>query len=200
MVMRLVLTIGLAAAAASAHAQSTLDQYLKRSTEGSSSTTSSANEAGINKVYKSAEGYWRLDDTRATGGFCSITYVTPAYFVGFLGSSNATTPGLIIFNGPTIPPIKKSKRKTVTITAVDGSSQSMPAVHDPDGTYKEFGTIRLTYTSIQPAIDTLSDVENLTIVMDKRQVFAMKWKGGNLARAAMRKCLDGTGNMGGSKK
>lgn len=197
MKMRLVLalSLGLAAISGSAHAQSALDKYLQKNTE-SGSGKSNADEAGINKVYKSGEGYWRLDDGRATGGFCAITYVTPAYFAGFLGGGPNPKDAIMIFDGPTIPPIKKEKRKQMTITGADGLAQTTQAIHAPSNTHKEIGSIIFRLTGIEAAMDEISDVEHVTIVMDKKQVFSMKWKGGHTARAAMRKCLGSTAPAG----
>jgi len=195
--MRLILTASLAMTTASVQAQSTLDKFLKKGTEGSGS---SASEAGINKVYNSALGYWRLDDDRAAGGACAITYVTPAYYFAYIAPLNATTKPFIVFNGPTIPPAQKETKKKVVLSTAYGSVQTVLATHAPDATYKEFGTIFMVLGSIEQAMETMNDVENLTIVMDKRQVFAMKWQGGHIARAAMQKCLGGAEQKGGMKK
>jgi hypothetical protein len=197
MKMRLFLSMSLALAMVpgSGQAQSTLDKYLKKnSTAGSGE--SNADEAGINKVYTSGEGYWRLDDNRSTGGFCAITYVTPAYYVGYLGPTGAATDAYILFDGPTIPPTKKAKRKTVTLTPANGAVHTIPAIHQPSSTHKDMGTLRFTFRSIQPAMDEMNDIEHLTIVMDKKQVFSIKWKGGHAARDAMQKCLSGTPSAG----
>ena len=195
MKLRLPLLVSLALLSGSAQAQSALDKYLKKNTE-SASGKSNADEAGINKVFKSPEGYWRLDDSRATGGFCAMTYVTAAYFAGFLGGMPDPKDAFMIFDGPTIPPIKKEKRKQMTITGADGLSQTTQAFHAPSATNKDMGSIIFRLTGIQAAMDELSDVEHVTIVMDKKQVFSMKWKGGHTARAAMKKCLASTPSAG----
>ncbi len=197
MKMRLVflVSLGLALVSGPAHAQSALDKYLKKNTD-SASGKSNAEEAGVNKVFKSPEGYWRLDDSRATGGFCAMTYVTAAYFAGFLGGMADPKDAFMIFDGPTIPPIKKEKRKQMTITGADGLSQTTQAIHAPSATNKEMGSIVFRLTGIQAALDELSDVEHVTIGMDKKQVFSMKWKGGHTARAAMQKCLASTPSAG----
>jgi hypothetical protein len=193
MKMRWPLLLSLALISGSAQAQSALDKYLKKNTE-SGSGKSNAEEAGINKVFKSPEGYWRLDDSRATGGFCAITYVTPAYLAGYLGPVGNTTDAFMVFNGPTIPAIKKEKRKQMTITGADGLSQTTQAVHAPNS--KDMGAIYFRLTGIQAAMDEMSDVEHVTIGMDKKQVFSLKWKGGHTARAALNKCLASTPSAG----
>ena len=182
----LVASLGLALASGPVQAQSALDKYFKKNTE-SSSGKANTDEAGINKVFKNPEGYWRSDDSRPTGGFCSITYVTPSYTAGFLGPVGNTNDAFMVFSGPTIPGIKKEKRKQMTITGADGLSQTTQAVHAPNS--KDAGSIYFRLTGIQDSMDELSDVEHVTISMDKKQVFSMKWKGGHTARAAMQKCL-----------
>lgn len=177
-------------------AESTLDKYLKKNTKSGTSGETTAEEAGINKVYKSPEGYWRLDDSRVTGGFCAITYITSAYYVGYLGPTGGSTDAYIIFDGPTIPPTKNAKHKTVTLTSANGATHTIPAIHQPSSTHKDIGTLRFTFRSIQPAMDEMNEVEHLTIVMDNKQVFSIKWKGGHTARDAMKKCLASTSPSG----
>ena len=200
MKMHLVLTLslGMAAISGSAHAQSSLDKYLKKNTE-SSSGKSNVDEPGINKVYKSPEGYWQLHDNRATGGFCSITYFTPAYYAGFFGPSGNSKVAFMVLDGPTIPAIKKEKKKPMTITDADGMVQPTKGVHAPSNSHKEIGSIVFQLSSIEAAMDELKDVEHVTVVMDKKQVFSIKWKGGHTARAAMQKCLASTPSAGAKK-
>ena len=195
----LVMSLGLALVSEPVQAQSTLDKYMKKNTEGNSSTKSQAEVAGINKVYKSAEGYWTLDDKRATGGYCAITYVTPAYFAALYGGGASLKDTFFVFNGPTIPGIKKEKRKQMILTFGDGVAQKTQAIHAPDPVHKEMGTIVFQLSSIQAALDELKDVEHVTIGMDNKQVFSIKWKGGHTARAAMQKCLASTPSAGAKK-
>ncbi|MEQ1547572.1 MAG: hypothetical protein ABL918_02865 [Chakrabartia sp.] len=196
--MRLALSVGLglAVVSGSAQAQSTLDKFLKKNTESSSSNKSNTDEAGINKVFKSPEGYWRLDDNRATGGSCAIMYVTPAYLAAYLGPSIDTKNALLFFDGPTIPAIKKETRKQVTITGADGKPQTTQAIHAPSALHKEMGSIVFPLLGIQEAMDQMSDVEDINIIMEKKQVFSIKWKGGHIARSAMQKCLASTPKAG----
>ena len=195
----LALILGVAAISGSAHAQSTLDKYMKKNTEGNTSAKSQAEVAGINKVYKSAEGYWTLDDKRATGGYCAITYVTPAYFAALYGGGASPKDTFFVFNGPTIPGIKIEKRKQMILTFGDGVAQKTQAIHAPDPVHKEIGSIVFQLSSIQAALDELKDVEHVTIGMDNKQVFSIKWKGGHTARAAMQKCLASTPSAGAKK-
>ena len=194
----LALSLGVAAISGSAHAQSTLDKFLKKNTE-SSSGKSNVDEPGIKKVYKSPEGYWQLHDTRATGGFCAIIYFTPAYYAGFFGPSGDSKVAFMVLDGPTIPAIKKEKKKRMTITFTDGEVQPTQGIHAPSNTHKEIGSIVFQLSSIQAALDELKDVEHVTIGMDNKQVFSIKWKGGHTARAAMQKCLAGTPSAGAKK-
>jgi hypothetical protein len=78
----------------------------------------------------------------------------------------------------------------MSLTTADGSVQSVSAFHAPNPQSKESGIILFRLTNIQAAIADMSDVENLNVVMDKKQVFAIKWEGGFTARASMQKCLD----------
>ena len=178
-----------------AHAETALDKYIKKNTVGVSGK-GDAYEAGINKVFKSSEGYWTLDDSRAIGGFCAITYVTPAYFTALYGGGANPKDTFFVFNGPTIPGIKKEKRKQMTITGADGVPQTTQAIHAPDPVHKEMGTIFFRMVSIESAMDGMFDVEHVKIVMDKKQVFSIKWKGGHTARTAMKKCLASTPSAG----
>lgn len=173
--------------AGSAQAQSTLDKYLKKSGQGAGAAKAEADPAVI---FKSAEGYWRLDDSRSTGGFCAVTYVSANYFAGYVGPVVGNPDSFILFSGPTIPPIQKEKKKKMSLTTADGSVQSVTAFHAPNPQSKESGIILFRLTDIQAAIADISDVENLNVVMDKKQVFAIQWKGGFTARASMQKCLD----------
>lgn len=175
-----------------AQAQSTLDKYLKKSTVESASVENQIEIGGVNKVYKGPDGFWRLDDTRATGGFCAITYYTPYYYAGYVGPAAGRADAFILFSGPTIPPIQKETRKKMTLTTADGEVQAVQAFHAPNTQSKQSGIILFRLTDIQAAMDGMSDVENLNVVMDNKQAFAIKWKGGHTARKAMQSCLSGT--------
>ncbi len=196
MKMRWPLLLSLALISGSAQAQSTLDKYLKKSTEGSASNKNQADVSGVNKVYKDAEGFWRLDDTRAGGGFCAITYYSSAYFAGYIGPAAGKPESFILFSGPTIPPVQKEAKKKMTLTTGDGEVQAVQAFHAPDPQSKQSGIILFKLTDINAAMAGMNEVENLNVVMDKKQVFAIKWKGGHIARAAMQKCLGSTPKAG----
>jgi hypothetical protein len=189
MKIRLPLLASLALISGSAQAQSTLDKYLKKSTENSASKTNQAEVSDINKVYKDNGGFWRLDDTRAGGGFCAITYYSSAYYTGYVGPTVGKPDSFILFSGPTIPPAKKEAKKKMTLTTGDGEVQTVQAFHAPNAQSKESGIILFKLTDINGAMNAMSDVEDLNIIMDKKQVFAIKWKGGHTARVAMQKCL-----------
>jgi hypothetical protein len=184
---------------ASAQAQSTLDKYLKKSTTGSASATNQAESKEVNKVYKDAEGYWRLDDTRAGGGFCAITYYSSAAYAGYVGPTVGSAESFILFSGASIPPIQKEAKKKMTLTSADGESQSVLAFHAPNTQSKQSGIILFRLTDIQAAMDGMSDVENLNVVMDKKQAFAIKWNGGHTARKAMQGCLSRATPKGATK-
>jgi hypothetical protein len=181
-------TAALWLATAPAQAQSTLDKYLAKNSQSTGASANQKSDAGINKVFKSAEGYWRLDDTRATGGFCAITYVAGPYSAGYIGASVQGPESFILFTGPTIAPIKKTKRKKMTLTAAsDGQVSTVPALHMPNR--KDSGVIMFSLTNIQEAIDMISDVEEIGVEMDKKVAFSIKWKGGLTARKAMNNCI-----------
>ncbi len=173
--------------AGTAQAQSTLDKYLKKNSQGASAVKAQSDPAVI---FKGTEGYWRLDDTRSTGGFCAVTYFAASYFAGYVGPVVGNPDSFILFSGPTIPPIKKEAKKRMTLTSADGESQSVLAYHAPHPQSKKAGIILFRLTDIQAAIAGMNDVENLNVVMDKKQVFAIQWKGGLTAGSSMQKCLN----------
>jgi hypothetical protein len=184
-----------------AQAESTLDRYLKKNSEAGSAAKPQADIVGVQKVYKSAEGYWRLDHTRTVGGFCAITYVAGAYSAGYLGSSPGSVDSYIVFIGPTIPPAKKVVRKKMTLTAAsDGQISSVTAYHGPNAQAPGAGIVSFRLTSIGEAIDMISDVEELAVSMDGKRVFSIKWSGGHTARSAMQACLGGDAPATGSKR
>ena len=187
--LALVVNLGLAAISGSAHAQSTLDKYLKKNTQA---VTASNGDAGINKVFQGPDGFWRLDDNRANGGSCSVTYVSGTQYAGYVGPSKGSPASLIVFGAPTIPPEKSGKNAKMTLmTASDGKTQDTQAFLAPNTAQKDVGIIIFRLTGIQAAVDELSDVETINVVMNKKQVFSLKWQGGNKARAALQKCLSG---------
>ena len=174
------------------YAQSALDKYLGKSAEViTSAPKSKSDDGGINKVYKGPNGYWRLDDTRLAGGFCAINYAAASHSAGYVGPVGNSTESFIVFNGPTIPPASKEVRKRVTLTTGDGEVQTVDAFHAPNSSQDGGAIIVFRLSNIQAAMDGLSDVENLNVVMDQKQVFALKWHGGHTARKAMQACLGG---------
>jgi hypothetical protein len=172
--------------AGSAQAQSTLDKYLKKNGQDAGAAKVQSDPAVI---FKGAEGYWRMDDTRSTGGFCALTFFSASSFAGYVGPAAGNPDSFILFSGPTIPPIQKEKKKKMSLTTADGSVQSVTAFHVPNPHSKESGIILFRLTDIQAAISDMSDVENLNVVMESNQVFAIKWKGGLTARTSMQECL-----------
>jgi len=175
--------------ASPANAQSVLDKYLKKSTEGTAPQNGGAEDAGVNKIYEGKTGYWRLDDSRSAGGFCAITYYASPYYAAYVGPVGGSQDSFILFSGPTIPPIKKGKNKKMTLTTADGMAQTVPAFHAPNPEQEAGGLFIFKLTDIQAAMDEMSDAEHLTIGLAKKQVFSIKWEGGHVARAAMQKCM-----------
>lgn len=174
---------------APAQAQSTLGKYLKKNSQGSG-TTAGSTQADPSIISKGPEGFWRLDDTRSTGGFCAVTFFAPPYFAGYVGPAVGNPDSFILFSGPTIPPIEKEKKKKMTLTTADGTVQSVMAFHAPNGQSKDSGIILFRLTDIKAAISEMSEVENLNVLMDKKQVFKIKWKGGLEAQKAMQNCVN----------
>lgn len=194
--MKVALAFGLLLAAAlPAHAQSTLDKYLKKNT-ASDSSSSAASEAGINKVYSGTGGFWRIDDNRSTGGACSITWTAKPYNAGYLGPVSAGGEAFIVLDGPTIPAVKSGKKRKMTLTTADGTTQTVDAFHAPNTAKKDSGIIFFRLTDIGAAMADMGDTETLTIAIDGNQVFSTSWQGGHTARAAMRGCLSGTAAAG----
>jgi hypothetical protein len=178
-------------AATPAQAQSTLDKYLAKNSQSTGASANQKSDSGINKVFKSAEGYWRLDDTRANGGSCSVTYVSGAQFAGYVGPTASSPDSVIVFSAPSIPAIKSATNKKMTLTTADGKVQTVPAVHAPNVAQNSSGIILFRLTNIQAAMDEISDVENINVVMENKPAFAIKWAGGLAARKAMVNCLGG---------
>jgi hypothetical protein len=80
----------------------------------------------------------------------------------------------------------------MALTTADGVVQSVLAFHAPNAQSKNSGVILFRLTDIKAAMAEMSDVENLNVVLDKKQVFAIKWNGGRSAQQAMQTCLDKT--------
>lgn len=177
---------------APAKAESTLDKYLKKNTE----TKSSAGGGASKKVHENSDGYWKLDDTRASGGFCAITYVsTGKSSAGYVGPSASSPDAYIVFVGASIAPIKDVVRKKMTLTTgSDGQASSVQAFHGPNPQKPESGIISFRMTSIREAVDLMADVEEVGVVLDEKKVFSLQWKGGHTARKAMQACLGGSAN------
>ena len=182
-----------------AQAQSVLDKYLKKSTQSSAAESGGAGDPSINKVYEGKTGFWRLDDTRSSGGFCAVTYYASPYYAGYVGPVAGKPDAFILFSGPTIPPIKKGKNKKMTLTTADGIAQTVPAFHAPNPEQKDSGLVIFKLTDIEAAMDEMSDAEHVGIGLGKEQVFSIKWEGGHTARAAMRKCLSGSAEPAGDE-
>jgi hypothetical protein len=181
---------------APALAQSALDKYMKMNTQGAG-TSEAKNDPSV--IYKGPEGFWRLDDTRSAGGFCAVTYYAASYFAGYVGPVVGNPDSFILFSGPTIPPIQTEKKKKMKLTTGDGTAQSVLAFHAPNRQSKESGIILFRLTDIQAAISEMSDVEDMYVVMDKKQIFAIKWKGGFKAQKAMQNCIGSSAKQGGVK-
>lgn len=189
--IKVALAFGLLLAAAlPALAQSTLDKYLKKNT-ASDSSGSAASEAGINKVYSGTGGFWRIDDNRSTGGACSITWTAKPYNAGYLGPVSAGGDAFFVLDGPTIPAVKSGKKRKMTLTTADGTTQTVDAFHAPNTAKKDSGIIFFRLTDIGAAMADMGDTETLTITIDGNQVFSTSWQGGHAARTAMRGCLSG---------
>ena len=185
------LILGLCLIAGPVQAESTLDNYLKKNVESSSTNKSKVDEAAVNKVYKGGDGFWRLDDTRATGGSCSVTYVSGAQYAAYVGPAGNVKESFIVFGGTSIPPIQSVTTKKMTLTTADGKAQSVQAFHAPNSAQKDFGIIFFRLTDIQAAMDEISDVEDVNVLMENKKAFAIKWEGGHAARTAMQGCLSG---------
>lgn len=51
--------------------------------------------------------------------------------------------------------------------------------------------ILFSLPTIQAGLDVMQDVEGVRVIIDKKQVFSLSWKGGHAARDQMRACLAG---------
>ncbi len=177
-------------AAPAAHAQSTLDKYLKRSTQGDAATTSDS--ASVKKVFEGPDGYWRVDDNRAAGGSCSVTYEAGASKAGYVAPTSGSDAAFIVFSGPAIPPTKAGKNKKMTLyTSSNGATQAVEAFHAPNTAEKGGGIIFFRLTDIEAAMAEISDAEDIDVGLDNAKVFSIAWQGGHKARAAMQECLRG---------
>jgi hypothetical protein len=185
----LIIVLGLTLAAPAAHAQSTLDKYLAKNTQSDAAGAQTAS-AGVKKVFESADGYWRVDDNRAEGGSCSVTYVAGPNKAGYVAPTSGSDVAFIVFSSPDIPPAKTGKNKKMTLyTASNRATQAVEAFHAPKTAEKGSGIIFFRLTDIEAAMADISDVENITVGLEKAEVFAIAWQGGHKARAGMRECL-----------
>lgn len=169
--------------------QSTLEQYLKKSGQSANATEVQSDLSGSNVVFEDKDGHWRLDDSRSTGGFCAVTYYSAPNFAGYVGPAAGNPDAFILFSGPTIPAIRREKKKKMSLRTGDGNVQSVLAFHAPNTQSKDSGMILFRLTDIQAAISDMNDVEDLSVTIDRKQVFAINWKGGLKARASMQSCL-----------
>lgn len=175
-------------AAPAVHAQSTLDKYLKRNTQGDVATTSDS--GSVKKVFEGPDGHWRIDDNRSAGGSCSVTYEAGASKAGYVAPTAGSNVAFIVFSGPAIPPTKAGKNKKMTLyTSSNGATQTVEAFHAPNTAEKGGGIIFFRLTDIEAAMADISDVEEITVGLGKAEVFAIAWQGGHKARAAMQECL-----------
>lgn len=135
----LIILLGSTLAAPAAHAQSTLDKYQARNTQ-SDAAGAQTTIAGVKKVFESADGYWRVDDNRAAGGSCSVTYVAGSNTAGYVAPTSGSEVALIVLSGPDIPPMKAVKNKAMTLYAAsNGATQAVEAFHAPNTAEKGSG-------------------------------------------------------------
>ncbi|WP_439470111.1 hypothetical protein [Blastomonas fulva] len=181
-----IVVLCVALASPAAHAQSTLDKYLKRSTQGDASTATDK----VEKVFEGPSGYWRVDDNRAGGGSCSVTYEAGPNKAGYVAPTSGSDAAFIVFSGPAIPPTKAGKNRKMTLyTSSNGQAQAVEAFHAPNTAEKGGGIIFFRLTDIEAAMADISDVEDIVASLDEAEVFAIAWQGGHKARAAMQECL-----------
>ena len=181
-----ITTLCVALASPAAHAQSTLDKYLKRSTQGDASTTT----GNAKKVFEGSSGFWRVDDNRAAGGSCSVTYEAGPNKAGYVAPTSGSDAAFIVFSGPAIPPTKAGRnRKMMLYTSSNGETQAVEAFHAPNTAENGGGIIFFRLTDIEAAMADISDAEDIVVSLDKAEIFAIAWQGGHKARAAMQECL-----------
>lgn len=135
----LIILLGLTLAAPAVQAQSALGKYLARNTQ-SDAAGAQTTSVGVKKVFESADGYWRVDDNRAAGGSCSVTYVAGPNKAGYVAPTSGSDVAFIVFSGPAIPPTKAGKNKAMTLyTASNGATQAVEAFPAPDTAEKGGG-------------------------------------------------------------
>ena len=170
---------------------SVLNSFVRNnsSSKVANTTTTSKKVDEPPSLYKDAEGAWHLSDTRANQGGCAVAYTTGTDFAAYIGPVAGHSEAFIMFGGSSIPPIAKETQKRMTLTTSDGQEQSVLAFHAPNPQSKKSGLILFKLTDIKAAMDEISDIENLKIAIDNKAAFAMKWRGGFIARKAMNACL-----------
>lgn len=179
--------LALAACAGGACAQSALDKHLNRSL-GEDAAKNEQKVEGVNKVHATAAGYWRLDGQGGKSAEpCAITYVRQWYSAGYVAPQPGSDESFFVLSGPSIPPVDSPTRKKMKLFARGSDVQEVQAMHIPNR--KEAGAIVFKLTDLKEALNGMSDVENLRIGLDNKDVFSMSWDGGHKAREAMRKCL-----------
>jgi hypothetical protein len=179
--------LALAVCAGGACAQSALDRHLNRSL-GEDAAKNEQKVEGVDKVHATAAGYWRLDGQGSKSGEpCSVTYVRQPYSAGYVAPQPGSDESFFVLSGPSIPPVDSPTRKKMKLFARGSDVQEVQAMHIPNR--KEAGAIIFKLTDLKAAMDGMSDVENLRIGLDNKDVFSMSWDGGHKAREAMRSCL-----------
>jgi hypothetical protein len=179
--------LALTLCACASSAQSALDRHLNRSL-GEDATKNEQKVEGVNKVHATAAGYWRLDGQASKSGEpCSITYVRQWYSAGYVAPLAGSNESFFVLSGPSIPPVDSPTRKKMKLFARGSDVQEVQAMHIPNR--KEAGAIVFKLTDLKEALNGMSDVENLRIGLDNKDVFSMSWDGGHKAREAMRSCL-----------
>jgi hypothetical protein len=166
-------------------AGSGLDQLLARSLGGASAGQSSGT-----KLHDSPAGHWMLQQDPNTPGLsCAITFHSKpgkGTILGFLGPSDNTAVGAILFVSPQIPKAAGAKQTTVRLDTAGDPSQNVRATHLPHS--PELSVLAVA-TEMKSTVSAIDDVETVTLHMGGNTVFQLDYQGGHAARDALLKCM-----------
>lgn len=164
---------------------SALDQQLARSLGGAG-----AGQGGSTKLHESPAGHWMLQqDPKTPGLSCAITFhaaPSKGRILGFLGPSDNSAVGAILFVGPQIPQTSAARQVSVRLDTSGDPSQTVKAMHLPQSPERSVLAVAMEMKTTVSAID---DVETVTLQMGGGTVFQIDYQGGHAARDALLKCM-----------
>ena len=128
-------------------------------------------------------------DPAMPGRACAITFHAKqerGSVLGFLGPSDASDVGAILFVGPKVPKATATRQTSVRLDTTGDPSQTVRATHlrhTPDV------SVLAVATNMKTTISALDDADGVSIHMDGNPVFQLDYQGGHAARDALLKCM-----------